>query len=179
MVSSLIIVGAVRPPCAQAATSAARQQAAALDALRRGYQRAALGARAASGLAVASLGEDRFGVLQLTHPSLGDVLMCMLTTLAAAQQFARQAGAAAGGSGGAAWAAAAPWRGTGDAAYGRRQDDSAVHALRDVLSTSIYAVVGAFGEGAATALASAQAAPVYGTPAEAERLLRAFLKGEQ
>jgi hypothetical protein len=157
----------------QGAASAARQQARALAAVRCGYQRAALSARFLSDMAVASLAEDRFGVLQLGEPSLGDVLLCLLGTLGAAQHFSRQAG------GGAGRAALGPWRATGDAAYGRRQGDAPVHALRDVLTQCVYNVVGAFGPGAGKAIKEAKAAPPYGSVADSQRLLQSFLDGEQ
>ena len=90
-----------------------RPQAEALLALRCGYQRAALAVRALAGLAVTSLSEDRFGVLQLSTPGLGDVAATLLAALAGLHQFGRGLAAL-----GPRPAALGPWRGAGDAAPG-------------------------------------------------------------
>lgn len=143
-----------------------------MAAVQCGYQRAVLSAHTLADLAVASLREDRFGVLQLAQPSLGDILLCLLGTLLAAQQFSRQVGGSWRGS-------MRPWRGTGDEAFGWRQADAAVYAVRDQLTTALYALVGAFGEGSVQALAQAKAPPSHGSRSDALHLLQAFIRQEQ
>jgi hypothetical protein len=56
----------------QGALSVSNQQLQALAAARCRYQRVALCARALSGFGTASLKEDKYGVLQLSRPGLGE-----------------------------------------------------------------------------------------------------------
>ena len=60
----------------QGALSVSRSQLAALAAVRVRYQRMALCVRTLSGFAAASLAEDKYGVLQLSRPGLGECLFC-------------------------------------------------------------------------------------------------------
>lgn len=52
-------------------------------------QRVSLAVRALAGLAAASKKEDQYGVVQLSHPSLGTVLQRLLSLLLALQQHLR------------------------------------------------------------------------------------------
>eukprot|EP00887_Chlorella_sp_A99_P003120 scaffold9.g3120.t1 len=155
-----------------------RPQAEALAALRCHYQRAAAAARALAGLAEASLGEDRYGVLQLSQPGLGDVALALLGGLALLRQFSRALAAL-----GPRQLALGPWRGAGDAAAGgggSQAVDAAALALQDVLTTSLYAVVGTFGEGLRKVVAEAKGAPPVGaTKADAAALLERLLRAEE
>jgi hypothetical protein len=147
---------------------------AALAAARARYQRAAHAALALAAFARAAPAEDRFGVLQLGAPSLGDALAALLAALGAAQAALRAAGGGAQG-------ALGPWRGAGDGAYsgGATADAAPLRALRDVLATAVYAVVAAYGgESAAKALAASRVPPAHGSAADARALLQAFIAGE-
>lgn len=151
---------------------AQRQNLDALSAVCCGYQRAKLAIRTLCDFAVASLTQDRFGVVQLVDPTLGDILLCLLSTLLATEQFIKQVGGGVGAAG------IGPWRGTGDAPYAACEAHAAVYALRDELSTGMYKVTASFGPSLKEALEKAKGVPVFGSKAEAAALLESFLKGE-
>lgn len=151
-------------------------QLEALLALRSACPRAVLAANALAGFACASLTEDRYGVLQLTQPSLGDVLLCLLSALGAAQQMMRTSASLA-----ARQLSLGPWRGNGDAAAGPHGSpplDAPAVALADRLTVVLYRVAATFGDGLTKVLANSGAKPAYGSTAEAAALLQLLLKGQ-
>ena len=152
---------------------AQRQNLDALSAVCCGYQRGKFAIRTLCDFSVASLTEDRFGVVQLIDPTLGDILLCLLCTLLATEQFVKHVGGGVGAS------SLGPWRGTGDGPYAACDAHAAVYALQDELSTGLYKVTGAFGDSLKEALAKAKGTPAYGNKIEANALLERFLRGEQ
>lgn len=63
---------------------------------------------------------------------------------------------------------------------GSQAVDAAALALQDVLTTSLYAVVGTFGEGLRKVVAEAKGAPPVGaTKADAAALLERLLRAEE
>lgn len=140
--------------------------------MRCSYQTGKYAARALTGFAVASLKEDRFGVLQLADPSLGDVLVAMMSALLAAKRLARQV------VGVSAAAALGPWKGTGDVLFGSEEPDAAIYALQDELKTDLYRIVDAFGPALADALTKSRAVPTYGEREEVAEALRKFMQGQ-
>ena len=174
-----------------------KQTLDALTVLACSYQRGQFAVRTLTDFCVASFTQDQFGVVQQVSPTLGDVLLCMLSTLLAAEKLIKQTNSyfpVGGGGGGSSSgssssssgsssgvAVVGPWRGSGDAAYTSCEAQAAVHALRDELSTGLYNIVGVFGPAVSQALnksTSAGALP-YGSLPDAALLLESFLKGEQ
>lgn len=154
----------------QGAPTAQRQNLDALGAVRCRFQSAKLAGRALAGFAVASLREDRFGVLQLAEPNLGDVVLGILSALLAAKHLARQ------GVGSSAGAALGPWRATGDVAFGGGESDAAVHAVIDELGTDVRSVAEAFGAVLEEAVGKSTTTPSFATKAEAMAALHARLR---
>ncbi|KAL4434686.1 hypothetical protein ABPG77_002809 [Micractinium sp. CCAP 211/92] len=151
-------------------------QIEALLQLRCAYPRAVLAANALAGFACASLQEDRFGILQLTQPCLGDVLLCLLSALGAAQQLVRSSASLAPRQ-----ISLGPWRGNGDATVGSHSSpplDAAAVALADVLTVALYRVAATFGDGLTKLLADSKARPAFGSIGDAAALLQLFLKGQ-
>lgn len=155
-----------------------KQQLDALLAVRCGYPRAAQAAQALAGFACASLKEDRFGVLQLTQPGLGDVLLCLLGALGATQQLMRVTASLVPRQ-----LSLGPWRGNGDAAawagcYSSPSVDAAAYALQDTLTVALYRTSTTFGAGLGKVLADCTGKPAYGSASEAAALLQQFQRGQ-
>jgi len=154
-----------------------RQNLDAVSAVSCKYQRGKLAIRTLCDMAVASLTEDRFGVVQLVQPTLGDIVLQLLCTLLATQQLLKQVGSSSAGrffSG-----QAQPWRGTGDVLYTQCDAHAALHAFHDELRTSLYLVTDAFGPALKEALVKAPVVPPFGSTAEAGKLLDTFFSGAQ
>ncbi|GAB4816254.1 hypothetical protein N2152v2_003300 [Parachlorella kessleri] len=165
------------PLAAKGALSVSRAQLRALAAVRCRYQRASLCIRTLAGFAAASLKEDKYGVLQLTHPGLGELLLCLLSALLAAQHFARLLTTLA-----PRHVSLGPWRPQGDAAtgaFGSQSVDAAVLALQDTLSTSLYTLATVFGEGLTKVLLECKANPVFGSRSEVAAVLHSVLRGQE
>lgn len=64
-------------------------------------------------------------------------------------------------------------------AFGSQSVDAAVLALQDTLTTSLYALSGAFGDGLAKVLQECKAQPAFGSSADAAALLQGVLKGQE
>lgn len=154
------------------AVTGQRKTVDALCAVRCRYQRAKHAVHALCEFAVSSLKEDFYGVLQLGHPNVGDILLCMLSNLMATQQFMKHAVSSRGAA-----AILGPWRGTGDNPYGNMEPDAAVHALHDEVSTCLHAMSMVFGNALMDAFVNGNSTSeaVYGDRREAEKLLKSFL----
>ncbi|PSC68145.1 Nucleoporin Ndc1-Nup isoform A [Micractinium conductrix] len=162
----------------KAGLGGSRAQLEALVAVRCAYPRAALAASALSGYACASLGEDRFGVLQLTQPGLGEVLLCLLGALGATQQLLRSAASLAPRQ-----LTLGPWRGNGDCAawaacYRAPALDAPLLAMQDTLTVCLYRMVDTFGDGLAKVLAECKSQPGFGSSGAAAALLQTFFTGQ-
>jgi nucleoporin NDC1 len=153
-----------------------RQNLDALSAVACSYQRGKLAIRTLCDVVVASLTQDRFGVVQLVQPTLGDIVLQLLCTLLATQQLLKQVSP---GSGGTTNRQQQPWRGSGDAPYTQSNAHAALHALHDELNTGLYHVTGAFGPALKEALVKATVVPPFGSPTEAGKLLDKFFSGTQ
>ena len=132
------------------------QQQDSITAIATRYQRTKLAVRVVSEFAVASCTQDRYGIVQLVSPTLGEVVVALVQMLFATQQLIKQhSGCGAGRSGTAtrAMKSLGPWRGTGDVAYstGSSGNDApacmvaAVYALRDELTTALGRITSTFG----------------------------------
>lgn len=167
------------PLAAKNSLTVTRAQLLALGAARCRYQRTVLCARTLTGFAAASLREDKFGVLQLTQPGLGEVLLCLLSALHAVQQLSKVLATLS-----ARHIRMGPWRyqgeGPGAEVYGAPSVDVAVLALTDSLSNCLQLLVGTFGgEGLGKVLRQSKQQPVCGTAAEMEALLHRLVGGEE
>lgn len=152
---------------------AQRQNLDAVSAVSCSYQQGKLAVRTLCDFAVASLTQDRFGVVQLVQPTLGDIVLQLLCTLLVTQQLLKQLSGSSSAKG------QQPWRGTGDVIYTQSDAHAALHAFHDELNTGLYHVTGAFGTALKEALAKATVVPPFGTTAEAGKLLDNFFNGVQ
>ncbi|KAL4530082.1 hypothetical protein Ndes2526A_g04816 [Nannochloris sp. 'desiccata'] len=141
------------------------------------YQRGKLAIRTLCDVAVASLTEDRFGVVQLVQPTLGDIVLQLLSTLLATQQLLKQVGSNSAGR--SFSGQQQPWRGTGDTVYPKSDAHAALHAFHDELRTGLYHVTGAFGIALKEALVKATVVPPFGSTADVGNLLDTFFSGAQ
>lgn len=114
------------------------------------YQNAAASCRSLSSLALASLTEDRYGILQLTQPGLGDVVMVLVGSLRAVQSVLRSTS----GLPQRAVDVLGPWNYHGSSTgilynndNGMGGHEGAALAIKDVLVTELHALVDAFGDG--------------------------------
>lgn len=155
----------------QGGSKAKEQKVDALEAARCGFQRARLAARALSDYAVASHTQDKFGVLQLGDPNLGDVIVSLVSTLLAVQHLLRQLTANADELA----SELGPWRGTGDVSYGTTSPCAALYALQDEIEVGLHRVVDSFGSAISEALNKHKSAPPYGTSADCAKALANFL----
>lgn len=152
---------ALPPIISASAVSATKQQLLLLSRMRLVYQDFRMAVLALSSLALASLQEDQFGVLQLTKPGLNEIALALLNTLKATRQVAESIAALPVQS----MASLGPWHhGNGD-----RTPEGIPLALKDVLLTELHSLSEAFGPN----LLSTSA-----TPADALILLQQILKGE-
>lgn len=154
-----------------------RQNLDAVSAVSCKYQRGKLAIRTLCDVAVASLTEDRFGVVQLVQPTLGDIVLQLLSTLLATQQLLKQVGSNSAGR--SFSGQQQPWRGTGDTVYPKSDAHAALHAFHDELRTGLYHVTGAFGIALKEALVKATVVPPFGSTADVGNLLDTFFSGAQ
>jgi nucleoporin NDC1 len=152
-----------------------RQNLDALSAVSCQYQRGKFAIRLLCDVAVASLTEDRFGVVQLVQPTLGDIALQLLCMLLAIQQLLKQLGSGSAGRS----CSRQLWRGIGDVLYTESDAHAALHAFHDELRTGLYHVTGEFGPALKEALVKATVVPPYGSIAEAGILLDTFFSGAQ
>jgi nucleoporin NDC1 len=157
---------------------AQRQNLDALSAVSCRYQRGKLAIRTLCDFSIASLTQDRFGVVQLVHPTLGDVVLQLLCSVLATQQLLKQLNPS-GTSDRTSSGELQPWRGTGDEVYSKSDAHAALHAFYDELTTVLYHITGAFGPALKEALVKATVVPPFGSRADAGKLLEKFFSGTQ
>jgi hypothetical protein len=156
------------------------------------YQNAAASCRSLSSLALASLTEDRYGILQLTQPGLGDVVMVLLGSLRAVQSVLRSTS----GLPQRAADVLGPWsyHGSTEILYSNSNSNSygggmgmgigghegAALAMKDVLVTELHALVDAFGDGLVQVVkekSSGNSSRSSGSIGGYEELLREIMAG--
>jgi hypothetical protein len=150
-------------------------------ALRARGARAARCARALSGLAAASRAEDRYGVLLLSAPNLGDVLLGLGGAVLALQAYGRALSSSSPSVGGllgrALGAAASAVSCPRHACLA--PPELAAYALEDAMRRAAAGVVLAFGPSLGAALREAKGPPPYGSVAEVTALLGAMAAGQE
>jgi nucleoporin NDC1 len=157
---------------------AQRQNLDAVSVVSCSYQRGKLALRSLCDMAVASLTQDRFGVVQLVQPTLGDIVLQLLCMILSTQQLLKQIGPNSV-SGASNSSQQQPWRGTGDAPYSQSDAVAALHAFHDELNTGMYHITGAFGPALKEALVKATVVPPFGSTVDAGKLLDKFFSGTQ
>jgi len=143
------------------------------------YQRLAFCVRALSALAAASRGQDRYGVVLMADPVLGDVVVGLLAVVIAAQQYAKAATLQASRPSALGSALRRLVELAGQPAHvSLQQGDGCAAAVEDLTRGCATRLVLAFGPSLRTALKTAKLKPAAGTSTELTALLSSLLAFE-
>lgn len=171
--------------------AASRAQDLALWHMQARHYRLVWCLRSLSGLAAVGLQLDKFGLLQLSHPNLADVLSTLLGVVLVLRAYVKSTSAIPSRPSsklahalscllsGSSLSSSSGCGGDGSSSEAAAQHhvDSAALSLLDVAQTCVYRITATYGAVLGSVVAGA--VPVVGTAAESCALLQTFLDYEQ
>eukprot|EP00873_Tetraselmis_striata_P015327 jgi/Tetstr1/435591/TSEL_024494.t1 len=146
--------------------------------LRSRHRRLELSVRTLTGLVSASLKEDRFGVVQLRSPALGDCVVSLLAALTVLRQYIRLTCSTPSRRSPSVVQGTVMWiSGIGATpapvgALSLQEVDTAAYSMEDMVRTGVHNLVHAFGDSLQAVVRSHSARAPYGSKAELEACLK-------